>query len=164
MKHEPVRVLFVCLGNICRSPAAQAVMEHLVREQGLEANLEVDSAGLLDSHKGEDADPRIRIAGTRRGYRFEHHSRPVTPQDFDRFQYIVAMDSQVLAKLRSMSNGGRPSPPRLSLIMQHAATAESPEVPDPYWGNAADFENVMDLVEAGCAGLLENLRKTHGLA
>lgn len=155
-----IRILFVCMGNICRSPAAESVMRHLLDKQNLQNAIEIDSAGTLGYHAGNRSDPRIRSAGERRGYQFVHRARQVTSDDFARFDYIVAMDHQNVADLQFLmpENNGRA---RVSLLMSHCTEGGECEVPDPYYGGSEGFEDVLNLVEKGCAALLNRILADH---
>jgi protein-tyrosine phosphatase len=144
------RLLFVCSGNICRSPTAEAVMRNLVAEQGLDGEIEVDSAGIGDWHAGESADLRAAAAALRRGVRLEGVARQVTPADFEDFDLILAMDSGHLAELRRMAPPGTSGRVRMFT---------GQDVPDPYYGGERGFDDVLDLVEAGCADLLDEFRQ-----
>jgi protein-tyrosine phosphatase len=156
-----LRVLFVCLGNICRSPSAEAVMRAKVLEAGLQEQIEVDSAGTGDWHVGEPPDPRATKAAGARGLRMQSLARQVNAGDFDEFDVILAMDN---ANLRALQRLGRGAPRRaeLRLLREFEPGArvddgERLDVPDPYYGGDEGFENVLDLLEASCAGLLDEL-------
>jgi len=142
------RLLFVCSGNICRSPTAEAVMRALVRARGLESEVEVDSAGTGNWHAGESADRRAAAAALRRGVHLDGVARQVTPEDFEHFDLLLAMDSGHLAELRRMAPPGTSGNVRLFT---------DTDVPDPYYGGEQGFETVLDMVEAGCADLLDSL-------
>ena len=126
------RILFVCLGNICRSSSAEEVMRTLIKKEGLEHEIEVDSAGILSYHRGELPDSRMRMHASRRGYNLTHRSRPVCTEDFYHFDMIIGMDDRNIEDL-----------------MERA--------PDLYYGGAQGFENVLDILEDACAGLLTSL-------
>jgi protein-tyrosine phosphatase len=143
-----IRLLFVCSGNICRSPTAEAVMRALVRARGLESEVEVDSAGTGNWHAGESADRRAAAAALRRGVHLDGVARQVTPEDFEHFDLLLAMDSGHLAELRRMAPPGTSGNVRLFT---------DTDVPDPYYGGEQGFETVLDMVEAGCADLLDSL-------
>jgi len=150
-------VLFVCTGNICRSPTADGVFRHLVREAGLEAKVRVDSAGTHDYHAGEPPDERAQLHALRRGYDLSAlRARQVMRGDFERFDLVLAMDRGHLRVLQRLA------PPehrhKLRLFMEFAATRRRDEVPDPYYGGAGGFEEVLDMVEDAARGLLEELR------
>lgn len=153
------RVLFVCLGNICRSPTAEGVMRALVAEAGLEEQIEVDSAGTGSWHVGEGPDRRATAAARDRGIVLEGEARQVRATDFAEFDLIVAMDASNLADLRRVApdEAGRA---RLVLLrdLDPATAGRGLDVPDPYHGGARGFEHVLDLVQAACAALLERLR------
>jgi protein-tyrosine phosphatase len=159
---QPVRVLFVCMGNICRSPTAEAVMKKLVSDAGLSDRIYVDSAGTHGYHVGDRSDPRTREAGERRGYVFDHFARKLDRTDFDEFDYILAADEQNLDEIRRITPRG-PHRAKVSLLLSHCRSAGCTEVPDPYYGGAHGFERVLDLVEMACADLLAKIRTEHRL-
>lgn len=151
-----IKVLFVCLGNICRSPTAHGVFEALVREHGLDDVIEVDSAGTSGWHIGAAADPRSAEAAARRGYDMGHiRARQVERGDFDDFDYILAMDEQNLADLKTLQ------PDRfrgcLDLFLSFSEAYSGQPVPDPYYGGNQGFEQVLDMVEDGSRGLLQRI-------
>jgi protein-tyrosine phosphatase len=147
---EPVRLLFVCLGNICRSPTAEAVMRQLIVVNGLESQFEVDSAGTGGWHEGERADPRAREAAARRGLLLSGRARVVSAEDFERFDVIVSVDESNLVELRRLAPAGAGAEIR---------KLADEDVPDPYYGGVDGFEDVIDLIEAGCGRLLDELRQ-----
>ena len=149
-------VLFVCTGNICRSPTADGVMRRMVRDAGLARGVRVDSAGTHDYHVGEAPDARAQEHARRRGYDLSGlRARQVVVEDFESFELILAMDRGHLAILR------RIAPPqhrhKLRLFMEFAEGWQAEEVPDPYYGGPAGFERVLDMVEAAARGLLAEL-------
>jgi len=150
-------VLFVCTGNICRSPTAHGVFLHMLREAGLAERVRVDSAGTHDYHVGEPPDLRTQDHARRRGYDLSMlRARQVSRADFERFDRILAMDRGHLAILRRLA------PARfegLGLFMDYAAASPSREVPDPYYGRGDGFERVLDMIELAAAGLLDSLRE-----
>jgi protein-tyrosine phosphatase len=151
----PVKILFVCLGNICRSPTAEAVMRVLARDAG--KDVELDSAGTGSWHVGEAADPRTRKVAARRGYPIDHRARQLSSDDFGRFDLILAMDRQNLADIEQLARDVE-HVPRIALFRSYDPTADSgAEVPDPYSGGAVGFERVVDICERACRGLLETL-------
>jgi protein-tyrosine phosphatase len=159
----PVRLSFVCLGNICRSPTAEAVMRHLVEQQGLEGRVVLDSAGLGDWHVGEARDARSQAVGEKRGVLLEGVARQFQAEDFARFDYVLAMDRQNRSGLLALApDDAARAKVRLLRSFDPAAPPEA-EVPDPYYGGARGFDQVFDICEAACAGLLEHLRRTHRL-
>ena len=153
---RPTRVLFVCLGNICRSPAAEGVFLHLLAIHGLEDRFVVDSAGTGGWHVGKPADPRMRAAAARRGIHLPSRARQLEPADLPRFDHILTMDGDNLRAVRSMGRS-HPDEARIAAITDHCRGRRTDEVPDPYYGGADGFERVLDLLEDACAGLLEDL-------
>ncbi len=159
--HDPrkdkIRVLMVCLGNICRSPTAEAMLRHHVHAAGLAGRIEVDSAGTADYHVDSPPDRRAVAHGERRGLRMQHlRGRQVQRADFDRFDYVLAMDEDNLMNLKRIRPAG--SRAQVALLMSFAPQAGAREVPDPYYGGADGFERVLDLVDSACEGILANLR------
>jgi protein-tyrosine phosphatase len=152
-----VKILFVCMGNICRSPTAEAVMRALVTAAGLAAKITLDSAGTGDWHAGELPDERSRAAGKQRGYVLDHRARQLTVADFDRFDLIVCMDRDNLANVQRLARG-RATPP-IHLLREWEPGVHPVDVPDPYSGMGDDFEHVLDLCERACRGLLEHIRE-----
>jgi len=151
-----ISVLFVCMGNICRSPTAEGVFRHLVTDSGLDEHVHIDSAGTHAYHVGEPPDRRARAAAERRGISLEDiQARRVQADDFERFSYIIAMDQDNLAVLEEQSEGAHRE--KLRLFLEFSSGPEK-EVPDPYYGGATGFERVLDLVEDAGRGLLEELR------
>ena len=155
-----MRILFVCLGNICRSPTAEGVMRRLVREQGLEGEIEIDSAGTGAWHVGDPPDPRSTQAARRRGTILEGAARQVTAADFEAFDLLLAMDATNLHELRQRApdEAARAKVRLLREFDPASADAIDLDVPDPYYGGPRGFDIVLDLVEAACAGLLEEIR------
>lgn len=157
---EAIGVLFVCLGNICRSPTAEAVFAARLMREGLADRIRVDSAGTGDWHLGEPPDPRSRQAARARGYDLEHlRARQVVPADFRNFGYILAMDDANLRDLRRLQPDWYRG--ELDLFLRAGGCRSPLEVPDPYNGDARDFERVLDLVEVAADGLLAALRARH---
>lgn len=153
----PIRVCFVCLGNICRSPTAEGVFLHLLRARGLEGRFVVDSAGTSAHHAGEAPDPRSAAAARARGVPLPSRSRPFTDADFARFDVILAMDHANLRALRRL-RGAATFTGTLALLRDFdPASPPGAEVPDPYYGGPRGFDDVLDLCEAACAGLLQRL-------
>ena len=153
------RICFVCLGNICRSPTAEGVFRHLVAEAGLEAAFEIDSAGTAGHHSGESPDRRARAAGKRAGIAVGGQARQFLAADFARFEYVIAMDAANLADLQRIA----PSPDaarklRLLRAFDPAAAPNAP-IPDPYYGDDAGFDEVLELCRSACAHLLQEIRK-----
>jgi low molecular weight protein-tyrosine phosphatase len=153
-----VKILFVCLGNICRSPTAEAVLRALAAREAPELSIEVDSAGTAGYHVGEPPDPRTRAAAARRGYQMQAlRARIVEPADFESFDLILAMDEENLRVLRRRAPAT--AHPRLRLFLEFAPAGAPTEVPDPYYGGPNGFEEVLDLAEAAARGLLDDLRR-----
>lgn len=159
---DKTSILFVCLGNICRSPTAHGVFEHLLRQEGVESRFLVDSAGTGDWHLGKAPDPRTRAAAARRGYSLDHlRARTLIDEDFSRFDYILAMDAANLRDLRVRCPRGYQG--HLGLFLEFAPNSPVTEVPDPYYTSGErGFDEVLDLVEAASAGLLRHLRTEAG--
>lgn len=158
-----VRVSFVCLGNICRSPTAQAVMRHLVTNEGLAEVIEVDSAGTGDWHVGEPRDARSAAVGARRGVPLAGVARQWRREDFKRFDYVLAMDRRNHEDLLALApDAGARAKVRLLREFDPTSPAGA-EVPDPYYGGPDGFDRVFDICEAACRGLLAELRRNHRL-
>ncbi len=149
------RILFVCLGNICRSPTAEAIFREKVRQYGMEQQYEIDSAGILDAHAGEPADARMRQHAEKRGLLLTSISRPLTPEDFATFDCIIGMDEQNRQDLLDRAPAGTAH--KISLLLEECSDADLREVPDPYYGGPAGFETVLDLVDTACEALLNRL-------
>lgn len=153
----PVKILFVCLGNICRSPTAHGIFEKMISDAGLQELIMVDSAGTGDWHIGKSPDPRAREAALSRNHDLSHLvARQVRPEDFLEFDYILAMDKQNLWDLKAMALPEFSG--RLELFLEYGSS-DLEEVPDPYSGGREGFEQVLDLVEDAAQGLLVNLRE-----
>ena len=156
---KTIRVLFVCMGNICRSPTAEAVFRQAVADAGLAHRIECDSAGTHDYHIGEPPDQRAQFAAGRRGYDMSNlRGRQVTRQDFDNFDHLVAMDRRNLALLDSLCPPAHKN--KLALFCDFHDEHAGSEVPDPYYGGESGFEQVLDLIESVSARLLTRLRET----
>ena len=153
---RPTRVLFVCLGNICRSPAAEGVFLHLLAQRGLEDSFTVDSAGTGGWHVGKPADTRMRRAAERRGIQLLSRARQVEVADLLEFDHILTMDDDNLRTLRELSKD-KPIRARIEPLMAYGRRSGSSEVPDPYYGGREGFEHVLDLLEDACGGLLSRL-------
>lgn len=153
------RILFVCLGNICRSPAAEAMLQMLVERNGLTDVVEVDSAGTYGGHAGEAADSRMRRAAAARGIDIPHRSRKVREEDFDRFDYILAMDDNNYETLFRLApdRAAQQKIYRFRDYLRHHP--DWSYIPDPYYEGHEGFELVLDLLEDGCATLLEELQR-----
>lgn len=155
-----IQVLFVCMGNICRSPTAESVFRALVEKAGMEQRILIDSAGTHDYHVGDPPDARAQRAAMQRGYDMsELRGRQVQREDFARFHYVLAMDNANLAILRRL----RPHDAEgyLGLLLEFSKLCGEREVPDPYYGGASGFEHVLDLVEDAAGELLTHIRREH---
>jgi protein-tyrosine phosphatase len=158
-----VRVCFVCLGNICRSPTAAGVMRHHVERSDLTESVEVESAGTAAFHVGELPDDRARAEARRRGVDIDDAARQFRPDDFDRFDLVLAMDGSNLDRLLGMARDDEQRS-RVRLLRDFDTDApQGAEVPDPYYGEGDGFAEVFDQVDAACRGLLEHLVDQHDL-
>ena len=152
------RILFVCLGNICRSSSAEEIMRVLVKNAGLENDIEVDSAGILSYHEGELPDSRMRMHASRRGYNLVHRSRPICTFDFYNFDMIVGMDDRNIQDLIDRAPDLE-SEKKIYRMTDFCHSKMVDYVPDPYYGGAQGFETVLDILEDACEGLLEEIKK-----
>ncbi len=159
-KREPIsiamhtRVLFICMGNICRSPMAEGVFRHMVAQAGLQDVVTVSSAGTHAFHEGDAPDKRAQVAVEKRGYSISDlTARKVRPEIFDQFDLILAMDWDNLSALQQQTV--TPGQHKIQLLMRFATDHESATIPDPYYGGQGGFEQVLDYIEDACAGLLE---------
>jgi len=158
-----VRVLFVCLGNICRSPTAEAVLAREVAARGLAGRIEVDSAGTIGYHAGDRADPRMREAAAARGYELTSVARQVVPEDFERSDLVVAMDRSNLEDLQEIARDAGPGARgKLRLFSDFLPDGAPVDVPDPYWGGPRGFDRVIDLIEEAVPGILDELPEDEG--
>lgn len=153
------RILFVCMGNICRSPTAEGVVNNIIINNGMSGLIKVDSAGTHGYHIGEPPDPRTCEAALRRGIDLSGlRARKVVPEDFERFDLLLAMDRDNLALLQ---RGARPEhQAKLGLFMNYASRFDADDVPDPYYGGEQGFELVLDMVEDAGQGLIRALQRT----
>jgi protein-tyrosine phosphatase len=166
MTREPqmkeASVLFVCMGNICRSPTAEGVFRDLVMHAGLDRAIHIDSAGTHAYHIGKSPDPRASAAAAQRGYDLSTlRGRQVSEQDFLIFDYILAMDEDNLSNLKRICPAGHEH--KVSLFLEHSQKFSEREVPDPYYGGKQGFEQVLDMVEDAAQGLLDKLVAAHSL-
>ena len=153
------KVLFVCLGNICRSPAAQGIFEHIVRENGMQEKIEVDSAGTYSGHRGEMPDRRMRTAALYRGFALTHKARPVSGLDFLDFDLIVAMDDQNYEDLMHLAPSVEATH-KIRRMSSFLKQRKMPYIPDPYYMGAEGFSLVLDLLEDGCRNLYDIIVKS----
>ncbi len=152
------RILFVCLGNICRSCTAEEIMRTILHREGLDNTIEVDSAGLISYHQGEQADPRMRAHASRRGYHITHLSRPVRMTDFEEFDLIIGMDDSNISGLHDLAPSIE-AENKIHRMTEYCTRMVADHVPDPYYGGAQGFENVIDILEDACEGLLQQVCK-----
>jgi protein-tyrosine phosphatase len=160
---DRIGVLFVCLGNICRSPLAEGVFRDLVEREELGDRFRIDSAGTSDYHIGDAPDRRTVAEARSRGLELDHAARQMKDADLDRFDYIIAMDASNLGRIERLA---RRAPRSAELHLLRAFDPEAGddlEVPDPYFGGTDGFANVQDMVERACAGLLRHIREQHAL-
>jgi protein-tyrosine phosphatase len=158
---ERIGILFVCLGNICRSPSAEAIFTKKVEDAGLSDKFLIDSAGTSSYHSGEQADPRMRETGSKYGYDLTSLSRQVTKSDFSDFQYIIAMDSSNVSNLKKVAPAEHIN--RISLMADYAKEHSDDYVPDPYFGGDEGFHYVIKLLEDCTDGFLSHLREVYQL-
>lgn len=152
------QVLFVCLGNICRSPSAEAVFNAMIEKQELQFEIQCDSAGTAAYHAGDQADSRMKQFAKKRGYHLMSISRPFDPElDFDRFDYIIGMDSQNVRDLKAVARNENDRK-KISLMTDYCSGKKYVSVPDPYFGGAPGFELVLDILEDACEGLIQKLQ------
>lgn len=158
MKQDKFRVLFVCMGNICRSPAAEGVFRSMVENAGIEDRVVIDSAGTMGYHSGEPADARMKKSAQHRGYQLNSRARQITVNDLEEFDLVLTMDQDnwdhvmALAQTEEQRN-------RVRAFCDYCSEHENKAVPDPYYGGAGGFETVLDLLEDGCRSLLEDVQK-----
>jgi protein-tyrosine phosphatase len=159
-----VWVCFVCLGNICRSPTAEGIMRKLVEDAGLEDAIGIASAGTGAWHVGDKADPRSRETAERRGVLLTSRAQKFETPDFDRFDYVLAMDAENLAHLQQMDRSSK-ARAEVSLLRRfEPGDARDENVPDPYYGGDGGFDRVFDICHASCQGLLDHIVARHELA
>lgn len=152
------RVLFVCLGNICRSPAGEGIFKKMVKEQQMEDRISVDSAGTSGWHNGELPDSRMRQHGARRVYKFDSLSRKFISRDFDDFDIILAMDDSNYHNIMRMSPD-LDSEKKVFRMVDFSRKFNHDHIPDPYYSGAEGFELVLDLLEDACQGLMDDIKK-----
>lgn len=159
MKSGKHTVLFICLGNICRSPAAEGIMKSLVEKEGMSDDFFIDSAAIGSWHIGQLPDSRMRKCGAEHGYRFDSHARQIQKSDFQHFDLIVVMDNENYRAITSMasSQADKDKVVRIADYLTHHR--EYTTVPDPYYGDYSDFELVIELLEDACQGLLDSIKE-----
>ncbi len=158
-----IHILFVCLGNICRSPSAEAVMKGLISRKKLTDRFFIDSAGTAGHHEGEESDPRTIVHAKKRGYEVTSVSRPfLSAEDFEKFDYIVVMDDINYADLQSYDIQKKYLH-KIYKMAQFCTQLTVKEVPDPYYGGPESFEQVLNILEDACQGLFEKIKTDHKL-
>ncbi|AES88429.1 Low molecular weight tyrosine-phosphatase, putative [Medicago truncatula] len=162
--NKPFSVLFVCLGNICRSPAAEGVFTDLVKKRGFDSKFRIDSAGTIGYHEGNEADSRMKAASKRRGIQITSISRPIKPSDFVEFDLILAMDKQNREDIMEAFSRWKFRDPlpedahkKVKLMCSYCKKHDETEVPDPYYGGPQGFEKVLDMLEDACESLLDSI-------
>jgi len=153
-----MRILFVCLGNICRSPGAEAIFKFLITQEHLEGKVSCESAGTISAHEGEPADQRMIERATKRGYIVDSIARKFNSKvDFNEFDYIIAMDESVESDLQRLTRNNTESE-KIYRMTDFSSSSKYSGVPDPYYGGSSGFEVVLDILEDACEGLLERIK------
>ena len=154
--NNPMHILFVCWGNICRSPAAEATFRKLVHDQGLDGKITIDSAGTISTHQGNPPDSRMKSAARARNLSIEGSARKVNKQDFENADMLITMDNFNFSELSKFAN----NEDQIGKIIPFCnfVSSQDSEVPDPYYGGASGFEKVLDLLEDGCKNLLQEIQ------
>ncbi len=153
-----IKILFVCMGNICRSPSGEAVMNGLIKENKLGDKIICDSAGTIGYHAGEPADKRMQSHAIKRGYNLTSIARQIQYSDFNKFNYIITMDNENYRNVLALDNDNKYQN-KIFKMMSFANEHPDTEVPDPYYGGEQGFEYVLDLLEDACSGLLKHIVK-----
>ncbi len=156
----PIKVLFVCMGNICRSPSAEAVMNAYIKREGLQDKIICDSAGTIAYHAGEPADGRMQRHANKRNIHLTSISRQVEPLDFKEFDYVIGMDDDNMRNMQTFLPSASLAN-KMSKMTDYCSNSNPGYVPDPYYGGADGFEQVLDLLEDACEGLLIKIREEH---
>ena len=151
-----MKLLFICLGNICRSPMAETIMRSITEKAKLADKIEIDSAGLIGYHEGEMSDPRMISHAKRRGYKITHISRKIRRSDFEYFDKILCMDDHNFDKLKDLAETNEETD-KIERITDYCTRHVIDHVPDPYYGGAQGFENVIDILEDACSNLLNTI-------
>lgn len=160
---KKLKVLFVCLGNICRSPLAEGVFRHQVRQAGLDDRIQIDSAGTSAYHLGDPPDERTASVARARGIELDGRARQITRDDFRSFDYIIVMDRQNLGNVQRLAKVTKPKGKVLLLREFDREAGADRDVPDPYYGGPDGFDQVHDIIERSCAELLRRIREEHRL-
>ncbi|MGQ9642869.1 MAG: low molecular weight protein-tyrosine-phosphatase [Ignavibacterium sp.] len=153
-----IKILFVCMGNICRSPAAEGVMKVLVNQNGMKNKFFIDSAGTIDYHEGEPPDPRMIQAASERGYDLNHKARQITKADLENFDYIITMDDGIHKSVLRL-DPQKKYHHKIFRMTDFLTTMKANEIPDPYYGTKKDFEYTLDLIEDASKGFLNFVQK-----
>jgi protein-tyrosine phosphatase len=153
-----IKILFVCMGNICRSPAAEGVMKVFIDQNGMKNKFFIDSAGTIDYHEGELPDPRMIEAASERGYNLDHKARQIRKTDLENFDYIITMDDGIHKSVLRL-DPQKKYHHKIFRMTDFLTALKSDEIPDPYYGNKKDFEYTLDLIEDASKGLLNYLQK-----
>lgn len=155
---ENIRILFVCMGNICRSPAAEGILKSMVEKEKLSDRVEVDSAGTIDYHTGEAPDPRMKSQAANRDYFLKSRARQFDPQtDFEKFDYIITMDNELFEEINKLDKGNIYQD-KIHRMVEFSRHIKADEVPDPYLGGPEGFEKVLDILVDACRGLLNRIK------
>ncbi len=155
---EQKKILFVCMGNICRSPAAEGVFKAFIKNEGLEDFFEIDSCGTIGYHAGEQPDERMKTHAKKRGYNLVHAARKFNPnRDFDYFDYIITMDDENFDNIKQLCKYDRHLI-KVHKLVEFNRDINATSVPDPYYGGYQGFENVLDILEDASKGLIEQLK------
>jgi len=158
----PIKVLFVCMGNICRSPSAEAVMNAYINREGLQDKIICDSAGTIGYHTGEPADGRMQRHAKQRNIHLTSISRQINSTDFEEFDYVIGMDDDNMRNMQSFLPSAALAN-KMTKMTDYCSNSNPGHVPDPYYGGADGFEQVLDLLEDACEGLLNMIREEHGI-
>ena len=155
---DKIKILFVCLGNICRSPSAETVFRHIVSREGYENKIEIDSSGTIGYHAGEKADARMRTHALARGYNITHIARKFNAaKDFKHFDFIIGMDESNFSDLQSLDSKNEFSH-KIKKMVQYSKNPKTKEVPDPYYSGPDGFENVLDILEDACENFFKEIK------
>ena len=157
-KENPYKICFVCLGNICRSPTAEGVFQHLVNQRGLHSYFYIDSAGTSAYHIGEPANSKSQWVANQQGVKLHSKARRFVPSDLEEFDLILAMDSENFSNIRLLDKNGSYAE-KIKMMREFEPQPDSPDVPDPYYGGMDGFQDVFDVIMRSCEGLLDELEK-----
>ncbi|MFC2083903.1 low molecular weight protein-tyrosine-phosphatase [Bacteroidota bacterium] len=157
-----IKILFVCMGNICRSPSAEGIMKKIIKKEGLHEKIKCDSAGTIDYHEGESADPRMIEHAEKRDYQLDSIARQIIYEDLIDFDYIITMDRENYNDVISLDLSGKNNH-KVSLMTDYCSKCKDKDVPDPYYSGREGFELVLNILEDSCWGLLKHLRSKHSL-